>query len=417
MNYKRNSILFVLLNIIKTIPELISSFLFLVVFLKLEINTVMTILSIFLISSIIYISLSWYKSIFYIKDDIFYNDKGIFIRKNINVSLDKIQTVDVKASLLHKLLGLRILNIDIGVIDESSDFTICLKKDDAINFKKLLLKENNQLHSDESTTIHHKEIYKIRKTDLFLYVASKLNIFYVILSLTTIYFFISEYNLTFLIPNDNLLLTLLLIFIGIIGSIIVFAFKNYDKYYNFTLSKANNKLIINHGFTQNNISTLNLDNVYSVKVKQSLLQKFFSKVTISISIFGYGNEESEAVIFPSLHEDHIDEVMDYMFSKFVYKDKFIDIHNKYKLRYGKNKLGYNEELLVIYGGILSKKRNFISMDSIEEIKFTQNYFLRKDNLQKLRISYKSMLFTDLKHIKGISIKDLEHLETYLLNKN
>ncbi len=201
----------------------------------------------------------------------------------------------------------------------------------------------------------------------------------------------------------------------VILKLVAIAF-NYFKYYDFKLKKDNSKIQISYGFFTKKNYTLNLDNLHAIKIKQSIGQIIFKKSTLSISTFGYGDDKTEeAILFPHIDEDNIDDILNGLFPKFVYNGDKHRINKKYKFRYKYARIGYNKDILYLSGGIFKKKTSFISIDALDDICMKQLFYQRNRKYFKLKVHYKSMNTFDLRSIKGIDKSHFDELSKYLLN--
>ncbi len=425
MNYKRNSYFVFLKNTISTIKSFISLLVFAVLFSDLDLKNIILIGCVFTVLILIYNILIWRTDVFYIKEDILYNNKGLFIKKEVKIPLKNIATVDFEETFLQRVLKVTTLKIDTFNVSDGQDLNVVLNNKDAIEFKKALIITDNKVLQEQITSEHIKVdeevLYHLDKKDLLVFSTIKGSFLFMISTLLSLIALISE------IGEDNInnfveSITLSTIVLFIISLVLIFILKlvaiafNYFKYYDFKLKKDNSKIQISYGFFTKKNYTLNLDNLHAIKIKQSIGQIIFKKSTLSISTFGYGDDKTEeAILFPHIDEDNIDDILNGLFPKFVYNGDKHRINKKYKFRYKYARIGYNKDILYLSGGIFKKKISFISIDALDDIYMRQLFFKRNRPYFKLKVHYKSMKSFDLRSIKGIDKSHFDELTKYLLN--
>jgi putative membrane protein len=239
-----------------------------------------------------------------------------------------------------------------------------------------------------------------------------------LISLSTLISEIGEDNINNFVKSitlSTIVLFVISLILIVILKLVAIAF-NYFKYYDFKLKKDNSKIQISYGFFTKKNYTLNLDNLHAIKIKQSIGQIIFKKSTLSISTFGYGDDKSEeAILFPHINENNVDDILNGLFPKFVYNGDKHRINKKYKFRYKYARIGYNKDILYLSGGIFKKKTSFISIYALDDICMKQLFFQKNRSYFKLKVHYKSMKAFDLRSIKGIDKSHFDELSKYLLN--
>ena len=413
MEIRRESFLCIVPELFKNSIECIPTFVFLYFVMKLNIVLSIIIVIITTMLSIIITFLSWYKKIYYIEDDILYYSKGVFSKKELKTPIKNIKAVDTKQNLKQRIFKLKTIVIDFGGTSEIADLSITLKEKEANKFRNILLciTENN-----EAELLSEEVIYNITHKDLLIFSSTKYSIFLIISGIFSLYFIFNKLDIKVIdiamwIYSSEYMLIFLVVFIIVARLFIIFV--NYIKFYDYKVIKSNNILDITYGLVNKKKCSLNLDNVYAVKINQSLFTKLLNRVSIGVSTIGYGDsDDEESIVFPCINKEDVDNIIKTLFPRFVYSDEKYRIHPKYRFRYKNSFIGYNKEVIYLSGGIFSRKVSIISMNAVEDIEYTQNIFQKKNSIFKLEVNYKSKKYGDLNRIKGIStfhyknIKDL-----------
>lgn len=415
MKTNRNSALTIIISLFSQILKSIYLGVFLLTVTDLSFKTVLilSILSYFIV--VIIKVLNWLFTSYYLKEDIFYYKRGIFIKREEKIPLDKILGVDLEQSISQRIFALKTLKIDIGSSEEISDIAIILSNKKAINLRKILLRENIKIEKDfKSDTI-----YSLDTKDLIKFSLSKIGLIEVIISLIALIFFTKELNLKEKLSSVNIGVAIIILLSLIIIITILKAIKVSNEYFDFKIKKSGDLLEISSGFINKKVYSLNTKTVFSIKTTQNILSRINNKVTVSVSALGYqDNQESSAIIFPYIDIDSANNLINNLFEAFyICQEETFNIHKKYKLKYNYYNFGYNNKVVYLKGGILKRKTNLIAIDAIEDITFKQCYFNKKYNIYKLKLDYKNKKFTDMYSIKGVDISHINNLIDIVLKND
>lgn len=417
---KRDSSLTLVGDIPTIFTESVSLGIFLWVTVKWKLSTILFICITNFLAFSIYKIIARNKTIYYIKDNILFNHRGIFIKKQIKIPLEKIASVDISQSFKQRLLNLYELNIDRGMVEDMEDIKIILKKDEANDFRNDLLEFNARKENDcEEVLSTENIIYKINFKDLFIYSLVRKPILFAITSIIGLSALLSEVDINFedVLQYANSIKYIIIAFVVIVILIrLACIIVNLNKFYNFEISRLDNMLDIRYGFTNKKMSSLNLDNICAIKIKQSLLQRFINTSSIHVNTVGYGdNEDEESVLFPNIANKEVDKIIKDLLGRFDFVGEKYSINPRYKLKYKNSALGYNEDLIYISGGILKKSISIISIKEVDSIEYIQNLLHKRNNTFKLKLKYKSMKFGDLNKVSGLDVNHFDDLQNIIEN--
>ncbi len=231
MNYKRNSYFVFLKNTVSSIKSFISLLIFAVLFSDLPLKNIILIGCVFTVLILIYNIFLWRTDIYYIKDDILYNNKGLFIKKEVKIPLKNIATVDFEETFLQRVLEVTTLKIDTFNVSDGQDLNVVLNNKDAIEFKKALIikndeaiKQNNDANEPHNDINNDNVIYNLNKKDLLVFSTIKGSFLFMIstlISLSTLISEIGEDNINNFVKSITLSTIVLFV--------IVFNFNSYFK--------------------------------------------------------------------------------------------------------------------------------------------------------------------------------------------
>ena len=414
MNKYRNSSLVLLFKLFSSLKDAISICITLLIFTDLRVKTIIFIGILLYITYLVTGALKWYSNTFYLDKDVFYYKSGIFIKKEKKIPLDSILSIDLEENFKHRICGLKLLKIDTGANNNIKDIELLLKYNLAITLRNDLLGKNVQTVTDEENIIYNLDL-----KSLFFFALTRSRFIYLIAVSFVLISLLYEANINNLITKTHSPLVVFFILIAFFLVIkLITVSITMNKYYNYKVKMNDNLLEISSGFLERKVSSLNTQKVFALKTTQNLLQRMDNKITVSVSAFGYqDNDNEEAVIFPYIDKDNVNDIIKNIFPKFIYKGKLYNINPKYKIRYKKYIFGYNNELLYLHGGILSKTTNTILIDAINEISYKQTYFQRKYNTYKLVLGYKGKKLGDLNKFKGVDDNYIDCIvEKVLMNK-
>ncbi len=312
-----------------------------------------------------------------ITEDMFYVNKGVLNKQKIEIPLETITTVNLNQDLIFQWAKVCKIRVETtvqytGTSTGDPNTILALKKDEAENFKELILK-NRELKLaglEEKEGEGKRESQGLRRQELEMAVesaksysdvrqdfprvkvsASKIVLFgllqskwsYILILIAavasgvgTLQDFAGEYimelihklNLqeralevttSFLENNIGTMVligALLLLVIGIVLffiSIILSVGFTVIRYWGFNIEKDEKAITINYGIISKKRFSLTNEKISGVKLKQSFLMKLFGQYTVEVYAIGYGNEEgaaSSAMLFPIGKKDDIEKIME-----------------------------------------------------------------------------------------------------------
>ncbi len=272
--------------------------------------------------------ISWLLTWFYIDEtSVNLEKRGLFKRK-LTIPLDKVSTVDIGKNILGHLTGTSRVKIDSGSVNKYKRFAeISLIFDDK-SAKEL----RHMLLNKKTPEIHLYAEYKMSLSDFVKYGILERKIIPYILSLLFLVPIVIEIignnKFNYLVGKLDIIdykqlspsviiqsVSLLLIYILIIN--IYSIIKIAVKYYNFSLRKEENTLIVEYGLFNKKVYSLPLNKIRALTFSQNFLCQLTGYSVIKAVCAGLGDEKKEeALLFPfaskMLKDDIIANLMPHM---------------------------------------------------------------------------------------------------------
>lgn len=485
MKYKKQHPYFLLSKIFSSIKELILAFVVLIgAALSKSKNEKMVILALFLVVIIIIAItiISWKNNVYSFDENSMSIREGVIKRKSRDIPSDKIHTMDIDSKFIQRLFGIVTLRIDTASGGKEAEVCLVLSKNEAENIKKVLfnecIKENEK---EEKAQIQQKcEKFLIKNNQ---YKATIIDL--VITAMTSkyilggIFFIFALYGkINDMLPKDvrnrvndfedrsaegiiaskSIKIIIVFILAVIVITFIISVIATVIRYYDFTVTRINNKINITYGLLDKKSVIIPVHRIQSVSIVEGMLKKPFDAVTINVQSIGYGKEKGESTMLcPLLKKNKIDkffkEVLTEITPEFEFshssKKSFIGylmrnglvplligIFIAYRFKYGYLSfivaflfflLGYykykstgiciKENELIMQFRILAKYVVIMPKKNIQSVTKTQNVFQKRNNLVNIKAAVQGELVQEEHTIKGMNESEFEKLQKWMLDAN
>lgn len=399
-----------------------------------------------------YYIVEWRKNIFVIREKTIYHKEGIFNIKEIEIPLERINTVDISSGLLEGIFKVATIKIDTGdAKDHGSELKFTLNKERAEKIKDILLKSNKEILEDEqlSYELGAKEliVYSIISDSLFkglaiLFAAQQFFDEYIkkIFKVNVTKYFgqLNNRNVNYKI-YEILIIILGVLFVTFCISIIC----NIIKYYNFKLWADDTKVCVNYGIVNKKSYSFDRKKIKGIHLKQSILMQALGYFTIEIESIGYGDEKGEkAILYPICNGKLKDEILNNILKEFVYEGEFNKPLNKvymsffYKkliflavvicaiefakpkfilfsiplvvilfvighIQFKNTALGMNKDLVYIVHNVFNKTQSILNLEAVQSVTLSYNYFQHRKGV----CNYKFILYS-AEYGKKIVVRNL-----------
>ncbi len=323
-NINRNHWIYIIKNLI----DLIKNSIFIFILLAVNKRGIYYI-GLFLAAIIVISILEWRKTIFYIDDDLLVYEKGVISKSKEEIPFSKINTIDVGQTLLDRMFNVLNMKIDTGsAVAAKSELKImadkkCIEelKDIILSSKKVATGENSEsiesniVNSTVKKVITNGEIlkYALTKSKLgwaiggFFLLNNVLDDIGKFLNISFSKFISSNMNIDFIKAKSIAICIAILVgfvvSIYILITILSIVFESI-RLYNFTVMSDEEKISISYGILSKKEYSFNIDKIYGIRYKQSILQQILNIYTVEIITIGYGDEKDEKALLYPIADDN-----------------------------------------------------------------------------------------------------------------
>ncbi|MEN2769217.1 PH domain-containing protein [Ornithinibacillus xuwenensis] len=305
----------IVFNLIKGIKD--SIFLFVLAFVTLFDGYLLyAILAILVLLTVIFLTsiLSWRRFTYLIEGDELRLEYGIFVRKKRFISKNRIQSIDLTQSIIHRIFKLVKVEIETaGTGSEAEASLLAVTLDDG----EALRQELKSIRVEEQEEYDKRDypLQTIDKRSLILAGATSGSVGVLVAIAGFVFSEIERFIPTGFYDNAykwvvglGLLVLVLMIIggllllwlLGIAGTVI--------KYWNFTISKVEDDLIITRGLLEKKQITIPLKRIQAVGFSENIIRQPFGYATVIAEIAGGSNEKGEdfsTVLFPIMKKEEI----------------------------------------------------------------------------------------------------------------
>lgn len=263
-------------------------------------------------------ALDWWRFLFKVEEGELHIKRGIFVRKNLYLTKDKVQVIDISSGVFQRLFGL--VKVDIQTAGSTSRAAMieAVPLDTAKEINKMLSKNGEseqETQSDIQGEIKRK-IYGLPGKDLII-AASTSGRFGIALSiLGTIFSQIEPliresevFEYVFgLLPSqtDALMITAIVVIFIVVAWLISF-FSTLFMYGDFSVEIKEDELVISRGMIEKKRITVPYKRIQALYVTEGIIRQPLGFCSIYIDSAGYGDEKGSGsiVLFPLLRKKKV----------------------------------------------------------------------------------------------------------------
>ena len=396
---------------------------------------------------------NWWRFLFKIEEGVLHIKSGIFVRKNLYLSKDRVQVIDITSGVIQRLFGL--VRVDIQTAGSSSGEAAI----DAISIEKA--KEINRLLRDEEAESEQveKEIASDAKefglpSKELLIAASTSGSFGIALSILATVFsqvepLISESQLFEYVFEVLPSQTDFVFFVTVGVIFVVFAwllsfFSTLFSYGNFSLTVKDKEMVITRGIFEKKRVTVPYNRIQAIHVAEGMIRQPLGYTSLHLESAGWGDEKGTGsiVLFPLVKRSEVLKLLNEVvpsyqkemdglklpkraLRRYLFRSTFLitavivplyfwlNLNNWIWLipalamlwgwlKYRAAAVGWNKGSFIFRSRTLSKSTAFINRNRIQNITISQSPFQRMRKLCTAEIHVASGL-----RGKSFSVRDLE----------
>lgn len=403
---------------------------------------------------------NWWRFLFKVEDGLIHIKSGIFVRKNLYLTKDRIQVIDITAGIIQRIFGLVRLDIQTAGASSRAASIEAITREKAEEINRLLRQKKSQEDGDMSESAVFELEDEIKQTislpnKELLIAASTSGSFGIALSVIGTVFsqiepLISEsqfYDYLYsILPSQ----TDAMFYIALISGFIVFAwllsfFGTLLKYGNFSLEIKEKEIVISRGIFEKKRSTVPFNRIQAIHISEGIIRQPLGYASLHLeSAAGYGDDKGTGsiLLFPLIKRDRIisllDEVIpDYQkeldaltlparsLRRYIFRSTFfttvitaaawwwLDLNFAIWilpllailwgwLKYKDTALGWAEDILALRNRALSKSTAYIKKKRVQDVSVSQSPFQRYRDLCTVEVYVASG-----DRGKSFSVRDVE----------
>lgn len=277
----------------------------------------------------------WWRFLYRVEEGELQIHQGILVRRQLHLTSDRIQVIDISAGVVQRLFGL--VKVEIKTAGSTSREAVlgAVSRMEAEELTRLLRRENGvQDHSGSGSAVQPLESFRLPVRDLLI-AASTSGSFGIALSLIATLFSqiepmldeteLYEWFLAALPGEADLLFVLSLMALFVIFAWLVSFFGTLLRFGDFRLDLYENELVIRRGIFEKKRITLPFNRIQAVRIVEGVFRQPFGYATIYLESAGYGEqkESGAVVLFPLLKISRIDSFLERTLPAYRYPEPHI----------------------------------------------------------------------------------------------
>lgn len=408
--------------------------------------------------------LSWFRFQYKIENGELHIKSGIFVRKNLFLTKDRVQVIDISSGVIQRMFGL--VRVDIQTAGSTSrDASLeAVTFDHAKEVYHLLRDDDQATESEKAEANTGKKVKKfiLPGKDLLI-AASTSGRFGIILSVMgTVFSQIEPVireseifdHLFSLLPSQTdsvMIITIIILFI-VVAWLFSF-FSTLFMYGDFGVEVKNDELIISRGIFEKKRITVPYNRIQAIYVNEGVLRQPLGYASVHLESAGYGDDKGSGslMLFPliarkklarllsELVPEHHNEIEGFRppfrsLRRYIFRSAFVvtaitaAVHLFFYsagwiwlfpvlsilwgwLKYRDTGISWNSDTLILRNRTISKTTAIIKRKRVQDISITQSPIQRFRNLVTIEINVASG-----DHGKSFTVQDMEFQDGEVLLK-
>lgn len=301
------------------------------------------ILGIALIFALVGGIIKWWKFIYWFEDNELRVEYGLFVKKKRYIPFDRIQSLNYKEGLFHRLFGLVQVRVETASHTNGraeADLTAVTKKaaeqleaemhkaKQSVAFDGAEIMLSEKVMQQEQSVIH-----KMTSGGILLHATTSGAIGVVLSGVAALVSQLSE-----LIPYERIfdelaafarigvLVIISMIFVLLVVAWLVSVLITVFNYYDFTVIKADEKLVVTRGLLEKKRVTIPLNRVQAIRIVENPFRQFFGYATVVLESAGGGSGEKDRkfTLFPLIKKEEAFEPLQALFPDYQFEGHFIN---------------------------------------------------------------------------------------------
>jgi putative membrane protein len=267
--------------------------------------------------------LDWWRFLFKVEEGEMHIKRGIFVRKNIYLTKDRIQVIDISSGVIQRMFGL--VKIDIQTAGSTSRAAMieAVPLEIAKEIKQKLSKNgaDSEEISEAQPAKKHRDVYGLPNKDLLI-AASTSGRFGIALSILGTLFSqiepviresnLFEYLFSLLPSQTDTFMIVSIIFIFIAVAWLISFFSTLFMYGDFSLEIDDDELVISRGIFEKKRITVPYKRIQALFVTEGIIRQPLGYCSVHIHSAGYGDEKGSGaiVLFPLIKRSKVESLIE-----------------------------------------------------------------------------------------------------------
>ena len=266
---------------------------------------------------------NWWRFLYKLEDDTLHIKSGIFVRKNLYLTKDRIQVIDITSGIIQRMFGLVRLDIQTAGSSSRQAAIDAITREKALEINRILrsLKDSSDTPDDLSLRFDDDKETVLNRIKLphkeLLIAASTSGSFGIALSiLATIFSQIEplisesemfEYLFGLLPSQTDTVLIITIIVLFVVFAWLISFFSTLFTYGNFKLEVKEKEIVVSRGIFEKKRITVPYNRIQAIHVSEGLIRQPLGYASIHLESAGYGDDKGTGsiVLFPLIKQGNI----------------------------------------------------------------------------------------------------------------
>ena len=260
---------------------------------------------------------SWWRFTYQVVDSELRIKQGIFIRKNLYLSKDRIQVIDISAGIVQRFFGLVSIEVKTAGSTSKEAKIDAITRPEAERLKQLLRSDDTVSADVETVDMPSHQVYHLSFKELLIAASTSGNLGITLSIVAGVFSQVDqiideEQMLDFLewvVPasvgvslvfSTALIILIFSWLLSFIGTLI--------KYYDFTLTLKQDELHIKRGLFEQKQITIPFNRIQAIQIKEDLLRQPLGYASVILESAGYGEEQqsmNSTTLYPLLKKNEV----------------------------------------------------------------------------------------------------------------
>ncbi|MBD8038286.1 PH domain-containing protein [Solibacillus sp. A46] len=261
--------------------------------------------------------IKWWTFVYWYEDSELRVEYGLFVKKKRYIPFDRIQNLNYKEGIFHRLFKLVQVQVETAGSKsgkpeaELTAVTRAAADDVEIQMKKA--KQKTPIESELMEVVEEEEapstiLHKMKVPELLLLASTSSGIGVVLAGVFAVFSQFAEfipfdaiYDEVAFLMEYSFIAAMILIALALMVAWIISVGITFLNYYNFTVSKQQNRLIITRGLIEKKRVTIPLNRVQAIKLVENPFQQMLGLASIAVESAGggfSGEADKKIILFP-----------------------------------------------------------------------------------------------------------------------